>query len=216
MARQSPTNPRFRCNECKEFYHASDDDYNVHYQCPVHGYLCYDHTIDEECYINDDDEECGKKTIKYIWHEDEDRWIEKETSANVGDVYNAKVVKLMTFGAYAKILPGKQGLIHISEISKERVENVESVLSVGDTVDVKVIMIDNQGRISLSIKALIAGDKIDENEKNDLDGDNSRISEDKSAEVDVEKELAKYKDLLDRGIITQEEYIAKRKQILSL
>ncbi|MBD33410.1 MAG: polyribonucleotide nucleotidyltransferase, partial [Dehalococcoidia bacterium] len=48
-----------------------------------------------------------------------------------GDVYNAKVVKLMNFGAFAEILPGKQGLIHISEISTERVENVESVLSVG-------------------------------------------------------------------------------------
>ena len=54
-----------------------------------------------------------------------------------GDVYDAKVVKLMNFGAFAEILPGKQGLIHISEISTERVENVESVLSVGDNAKSK-------------------------------------------------------------------------------
>ena len=76
-----------------------------------------------------------------------------------GDVYNAKVVKLMNFGAFAEILPGKQGLIHISEISTERVENVESVLSVGDNVEVKVIKVDKQGRIDLSIKALL-GDSL--------------------------------------------------------
>ncbi len=88
-----------------------------------------------------------------------------------GDVYNAKVVKLMNFGAFAEILPGKQGLIHISEISTERVENVESVLSVGDNVEVKVIKVDKQGRIDLSIKALLgdSSNDIDEiNDDNDL------------------------------------------------
>ncbi len=88
-----------------------------------------------------------------------------------GDVYNAKVVKLMNFGAFAEILPGKQGLIHISEISTERVENVESVLSVGDSVEVKVIKVDKQGRIDLSIKALLgdSSNDIDEiNDDNDL------------------------------------------------
>ena len=84
-----------------------------------------------------------------------------------GDVYNAKVVKLMNFGAFAEILPGKQGLIHISEISTERVENVESVLSVGDNVDVKVIKVDKQGRIDLSIKALLGDSSNDVDEIND-------------------------------------------------
>ena len=84
-----------------------------------------------------------------------------------GDVYNAKVVKLMNFGAFAEILPGKQGLIHISEISTERVENVESVLSVGDNVDVKVIKVDKQGRIDLSIKALLGNSSNDVDEIND-------------------------------------------------
>ena len=84
-----------------------------------------------------------------------------------GDVYNAKVVKLMNFGAFAEILPGKQGLIHISEISTERVENVESVLSVGDNVEVKVIKVDKQGRIDLSIKALLGDSSNDVDEIND-------------------------------------------------
>ena len=84
-----------------------------------------------------------------------------------GDVYNAKVVKLMNFGAFAEILPGKQGLIHISEISTERVENVESVLSVGDNVEVKVIKVDKQGRIDLSIKALLGDSSNDVDQIND-------------------------------------------------
>ena len=84
-----------------------------------------------------------------------------------GDVYSAKVVKLMNFGAFAEILPGKQGLIHISEISTERVENVESVLSVGDSVEVKVIKVDKQGRIDLSIKALLGDSSNDVDEIND-------------------------------------------------
>jgi polyribonucleotide nucleotidyltransferase len=78
----------------------------------------------------------------------------------VGDIYDAKVVKIMNFGAFAEITPSKQGLIHISEISSERVEDVESVLKSGDEVKVKVIKIDRQGRIDLSIKALLTG-KVD-------------------------------------------------------
>ena len=74
----------------------------------------------------------------------------------------------MNFGAFAEILPGKQGLIHISEISTERVENVESVLSVGDTVDVKVIKVDKQGRIDLSIKALSSSSEHNSKSSEDL------------------------------------------------
>tara|TARA_B110000438_G_scaffold88942_1_gene88415 strand:+ start:638 stop:2839 length:2202 start_codon:yes stop_codon:yes gene_type:complete len=75
----------------------------------------------------------------------------------VGDIYDAKVVKIMNFGAFAEVTPSKQGLIHISEISTERVEDVESVLKSGDIVKVKVIKVDKQGRIDLSIKALLSG-----------------------------------------------------------
>ena len=72
----------------------------------------------------------------------------------VGTVYEGKVQKLMDFGAFVNILPGKDGLVHISQISEERVENVSDKLSEGDTVKVKVLEVDKQGRIRLSMKAV--------------------------------------------------------------
>ncbi|MCH2674067.1 MAG: polyribonucleotide nucleotidyltransferase [Dehalococcoidia bacterium] len=89
-----------------------------------------------------------------------------------GDIYDAKVVKIMNFGAFAEVAPGKQGLIHISEISKERVEDVESVLSVGEEVKVKVLKIDRQGRIDLSIKALLGDDQNERTPEKENDSDN--------------------------------------------
>jgi len=59
----------------------------------------------------------------------------------------------MAFGAFAEILPGKEGLIHISQFSRRRINKVEDVVKEGDEVRVKVIEIDNQGRINLSVKA---------------------------------------------------------------
>ena len=70
----------------------------------------------------------------------------------VGDVYQGKVVKLMDFGAFVNILPGKDGLVHISEISDERVDSVESAYEVGQEVEVVVKKIDNQNRIDLSAR----------------------------------------------------------------
>jgi polyribonucleotide nucleotidyltransferase len=72
----------------------------------------------------------------------------------VGAVYQGRVQKLMDFGAFVNILPGKDGLVHISQISHERVENVSDKLSEGDTVKVKVLEVDKQGRIRLSMKAV--------------------------------------------------------------
>jgi polyribonucleotide nucleotidyltransferase len=69
-------------------------------------------------------------------------------------VYEGKVAKLMDFGAFVTILPGKDGLVHISQISRERVENVGDKLKEGEVVRVKVLEVDKQGRIRLSIKAL--------------------------------------------------------------
>ena len=60
----------------------------------------------------------------------------------------------MTFGAFIELLPGKDGLLHISKISKERIDKVEDVLNIGDTVTVKVAEIDSQGRINLTRKGL--------------------------------------------------------------
>jgi polyribonucleotide nucleotidyltransferase len=72
----------------------------------------------------------------------------------VGQVYEGKVNKLMDFGAFVNILPGRDGLVHISQISHERVESVSDELSEGQSVKVKVLEVDRQGRIRLSIKAL--------------------------------------------------------------
>ena len=68
----------------------------------------------------------------------------------IGAVYNGKVTRLMTFGAFVEIAPGKEGLVHISKLDVKRVEKVEDVVSVGDQVLVKVTEIDDQGRINLS------------------------------------------------------------------
>jgi polyribonucleotide nucleotidyltransferase len=67
----------------------------------------------------------------------------------VGKVYTGKVVRIMNFGAFVEVAPGKDGMIHISKLAKERVEKVEDVVSIGDTVAVKVIEIDDQGRVNM-------------------------------------------------------------------
>jgi len=72
----------------------------------------------------------------------------------VGTIYEGRVAKLMDFGAFVTILPGKDGLVHISQISEERVQNVSDKLSEGDVIKVKVLEVDKQGRIRLSMKAV--------------------------------------------------------------
>jgi polyribonucleotide nucleotidyltransferase len=83
------------------------------------------------------------------------RRIEQITAdVEAGTIYEGKVVRLMDFGAFVNILPGKDGLVHISQISEERVANVSDKLSEGDLVKVKVLEVDKQGRIRLSMKAV--------------------------------------------------------------
>ena len=72
----------------------------------------------------------------------------------VDKIYEGRVAKIMDFGAFVTILPGKDGLVHISEISEERVESVSDVLSEGQVINVKVIEVDRQNRIRLSMKAI--------------------------------------------------------------
>ena len=72
-----------------------------------------------------------------------------------GEIYEGKVTRVMPFGAFIEILPGKEGLLHISKMAKERVEKVEDVMNVGDVVKVKVTEIDSQNRINLSRKELL-------------------------------------------------------------
>ncbi len=76
----------------------------------------------------------------------------------VGTVYEGRVAKLMDFGAFVTILPGKDGLVHISQISDERVEKVSDKLAEGDVIKVKVLEVDKQGRIRLSMKAVGEGE----------------------------------------------------------
>lgn len=85
---------------------------------------------------------------------EEARKIIEEITADVevGKIYEGKVARLMDFGAFVTILPGKDGLVHISQISEERVEKVSDKLSEGDMVKVKVLEIDRQGRVRLSMK----------------------------------------------------------------
>ena len=108
----------------------------------------FDVTID----ISDD----GTVSIGGVESERIENAIEKIQSiikdVEVGDVYQGKVVKLMDFGAFVNILPGKDGLVHISEISDERVDSVESAYEVGQEVEVIVKKIDNQNRIDLSAR----------------------------------------------------------------
>jgi polyribonucleotide nucleotidyltransferase len=85
------------------------------------------------------------------------RRIEEITAeVEVGKIYEGKVARLMDFGAFVTILPGKDGLVHISQISDEHVERVSDKLSEGDVVKVKVLEIDRQGRVRLSMKAVPA------------------------------------------------------------
>jgi len=72
----------------------------------------------------------------------------------VGEIYEGRVIKLMDFGAFVNILPGRDGLVHISQISNKRVESVSEELSEGEDVRVKVLEVDRQGRIRLSMKAI--------------------------------------------------------------
>ena len=74
----------------------------------------------------------------------------------VGAIYKGKVVRIMNFGAFVEIAPGKDGLVHISKLDKSRVEKVEDVVSIGDEIVVKVMEIDDQGRINLSRKDALA------------------------------------------------------------
>lgn len=96
--------------------------------------------------IGSPSEEATQKAIKMI--EDLTRDVE------VGAIYTGKVTRIMNFGAFVEVLPGKEGLVHISELADYRVPSVEDVVKVGDEVMVKVIEIDRQGRINLSRRAV--------------------------------------------------------------
>ena len=90
-------------------------------------------------------------------------WDKFMSTYHVGDVAQVRIVKLMTFGAFAEVVPGVDGLIHISQIADRRIEKPGDVLSEGDIVDAKITAIDEEKqKISLSIRALLAPSAEDE------------------------------------------------------
>jgi len=112
--------------------------------------------------IGSSDAEASAKAIQMI--NDLTREVE------VGEVFTGKVAKIASFGAFVEILPGTDGMVHISELDTHRVASVEDVVAVGDEIEVKVISKDHSGRIKLSRKALLdGGDTSDSVEEPELD-----------------------------------------------
>ena len=115
---------------------------------------------DGQVFIYSTDNEKAEQALEMV--EDIAREIE------VGGIYYGEVVRIMNFGAFVDLgCGGKEGLLHISKISKKRIKNVEDVLHVGDKVTVKVIDIDEQGRINLSMKDLAEDKETEEHEENE-------------------------------------------------
>ena len=112
---------------------------------------------DGQVFIYSTDAEMGEKALDII--ENIARVVE------VGQIYYGTVTRTTSFGAFVDIGGGKEGLLHISKISSKRVDKVEDVLSVGDEITVKVVDIDNQDRINLSMKDLEVGNKIEASEE---------------------------------------------------
>jgi len=95
-------------------------------------------------FITAEKEEAAKKAIA---------WIKNITrEVKVGEIFQGKVTRILDFGAFVEILPGQEGLVHISQLAPYRVKEVEDIVKVGDIIPVKVISIDEQGRINLSLK----------------------------------------------------------------
>ena len=108
-----------------------------------------------EVYIKSLDRENGKVSLGYKKAED-NPWERLRSEFPLGSVFKAPVVSITKFGAFVRVLPGIDGLVHISEISNERVEKVSDVLKVGDEVEVKLIEADfEKHRVGLSMKALL-------------------------------------------------------------
>ena len=112
--------------------------------------------IIDKCEVSIDIEDSGKIFITAEKEEAAQKaleWIKNITrEVKVGEVFHGKVKRILNFGAFVEILPGQEGMVHISQLAPYRVDKVEDVVKIGDIVPVKVIEIDEQGRINLSIK----------------------------------------------------------------
>ena len=118
-----------------------------------------------EVYVISADKEKKKISLGMKDHS-QDPWTVFTSTYEVGDVANVRVVKLMTFGAFAEIVPGVDGLIHISQIADHRIEKPGDVLAEGDKVDVKITDVDMENqKVSLSIRALLEEAPAEEDEE---------------------------------------------------
>ncbi len=97
-------------------------------------------------FITSESKEAGEKALEWVKN------LTHEVAA--GEIFQGRITRIMNFGAFAEILPGQEGLIHISEISEKRIDKVEDVLKVGQMVKTKVKEIDNLGRINLTMRGL--------------------------------------------------------------
>ena len=116
-------------------------------------------------YIKDLDQENDRISLGYKRSED-NPWEKFKANYEVGDIVDAKIVSITSFGAFAQIIDGVDGLIHISQLADRRVENVKDVVSVGDEVTVKITNIDTDSkRISLSIREALDEGEFEEEEE---------------------------------------------------
>ncbi len=115
--------------------------------------------IIDETGVKIDIDDDGKVFIASVTQEDGEKAMDMINKivkeVEVGDIYLGKVTRITNFGAFVDVLNGKEGLLHISNIARERVNKVEDVLAIGDEILVKVMEIDNQGRVNLSRKVLL-------------------------------------------------------------
>ena len=120
-----------------------------------------------------------KKKISLGYRKDEDNpWEILKKDYPEGSVVNAEIVSLTTFGAFAKVIPGIEGLIHISQIADRRINKPEDVLKVGDKVDCKIIAVDyDKKRVSLSIRALIEKEEAETEEAAEAEADEAEVEE---------------------------------------
>jgi polyribonucleotide nucleotidyltransferase len=100
--------------------------------------------------IASNDSEAASRAVAMV------KWLTEE--AEIGKIYRGIVKKIVDFGAFVEILPGTEGLVHISQLSKDRVKQVTDILQEGDEVMVKVLEVDKQGKIRLSRKDALGAD----------------------------------------------------------
>ena len=142
-------------------------------------------------YVKALDREKGRISLGYKT-EDTDPWFIFNQKYSVGDTASVKIVSLMPFGAFAEVVPGADGLIHISQIADHKIETPAEVLKIGDIVDAKVIAIDDENRkISLSMRALIEEKKEAEEQGSAADLEESAVvysTDDPQSFADVDAE----------------------------